>query len=73
MASTGEFPAPTYAPADGRLAAAIAAISASRRPIRDGAERSNNLTFRIANSFRATRCALLKWTCENAMSRARRK
>jgi len=30
-----------YAPAPGRLAAAMATISARRRPIRDGAERSN--------------------------------
>jgi hypothetical protein len=37
-----------YAPAAGRLAAAMAAISARRRPIREGAERSNEVTCRIA-------------------------
>jgi hypothetical protein len=36
-----------YAPADGRLAAAIATISASRRPIRDRVSRSNERSCRM--------------------------
>jgi len=36
-----------YAPACGRLAAAMATIWASRRPIRDGAARNNEPTFRM--------------------------
>jgi len=42
-----------YAPAAGRLAAAIATIKARRRPIRDGAERSNKLNCRISRIPRA--------------------
>jgi hypothetical protein len=38
-----------YAPAAGRLAAAMATISARRRPIRDPVERSNELKWRISN------------------------
>jgi hypothetical protein len=41
------------APADGRLAAAIATISDSRFPIRDRVERSKKLIRRIELSFRA--------------------
>jgi hypothetical protein len=37
-----------YAPAAGRLAAAMATISASRRPIRDDVERSNEPNCRMA-------------------------
>jgi hypothetical protein len=37
-----------YTPAEGRLAAAMATISARRRPIRDGAERNNELIRRIS-------------------------
>jgi hypothetical protein len=45
-----------YAPAAGRLAAAISAISARRRRSRDGAERSNEDSERIeAGSLHATR------------------
>jgi hypothetical protein len=40
----------SYAPAAGRLAAAMATIWASRRPIRDGAPRSNKRTCRISRS-----------------------
>src|SRR5450756_1951292 len=46
---------PDYAPAAGRLAAAMATISARRRPIRDGAARSNERNWRIfSGSFRAS-------------------
>jgi hypothetical protein len=38
----------TYAPATGRLAAAMATIWASRRRIRDGLVRSNERSFRIS-------------------------
>jgi hypothetical protein len=45
---------PDYAPAAGKLAAAMATISARRRPIRDGATRSNERNCRIfSGSFRA--------------------
>ena len=45
-----------YAPAAGRLAAAMATIWARRRPIRDGAARSNLLNCRISQgSNRASR------------------
>ena len=37
-----------YAPAAGRLAAAMATIWANRRPIRDGAARRNEVTCRIS-------------------------
>jgi hypothetical protein len=37
-----------YAPADGRLAAAMATISARRRPIRDGAERNSERKCRMS-------------------------
>jgi hypothetical protein len=39
-----------YAPAAGRLAAAIATICAKRRPIRDGAARRNERTCCISSS-----------------------
>jgi len=42
--------APPQAPAAGRLAAAMATICASRRPIRDGAARSNARTCAISFS-----------------------
>jgi hypothetical protein len=42
---------PRYAPATGRLAAAIATKRARRRPILAGAERSNELTRRIGISL----------------------
>jgi hypothetical protein len=37
-----------YAPAAGRLAAAMATIRANRRPIRDGVERSNKRNCRMS-------------------------
>jgi hypothetical protein len=43
--------APPQAPAAGRLAAAMATICASLRPIRDGAVRSNARTCAISFSF----------------------
>jgi hypothetical protein len=39
-----------YAPAAGRLAAAMATIWASRRPIRDGVSRSNERNRRISQA-----------------------
>ena len=42
------------APADGRLAAAIATISDNRFPIRDRVERNRRLIRRIELSFRAS-------------------
>ena len=47
MAPAQAGPPAAQAPASGRLAAAIATISASRRRIRHGAERSNERTRRI--------------------------
>src|SRR5437868_8537697 len=44
-----------YAPAAGRLAAAMATMSARRRPIRDRVERSNAPNCRIRVSLRAGR------------------
>jgi hypothetical protein len=41
--------AAAQAPAAGRLAAAMATIWASRRPIRDGAARRNEVTCRISH------------------------
>src|SRR3982074_3596476 len=49
-ASSALSGAAAEAPAAGRLAAAIATIRAIRRPIRDGAERSKELNFRISQS-----------------------
>jgi hypothetical protein len=45
---TTSAPGTPQAPADGRLAAAMATISLSRRPIRDGAERSNEPNCRMS-------------------------
>src|SRR5205823_14687963 len=44
-----------HAPTAGRLAAAMATMSARRRPIRDRVERSNAPNCRIRMSFRASR------------------
>jgi hypothetical protein len=41
-----------YAPADGKLAAAMTTIKARRRLRRNGVERSNDFNRRIASSFR---------------------
>jgi hypothetical protein len=64
-----------YTPADGRLAAAISTISASRRRIRDEVDRSSELTRSISISLRATRLLLItgNWRRRVPLSRALRK
>ena len=70
-----------YAPAEGRLAAAMATISARRRPIRDGAARNNEPIRRISQLPFApaeTSISLKKrteetWSDPGQVSRARRK
>jgi len=63
--------AKAYAPASGRLAAAIATNRAIPRLIRDGVERSNERTRSIEVSFRAPKIMAYKakWSSRSRASR----
>jgi hypothetical protein len=80
MKSQGSSPnaAMAYAPAAGKLAAAMATIWANRRPIRDDAKRKNEFTCRMtsipyAGAEHFVLPAYGKWSRPKLVSRVPRK